>query len=429
MKTSAITHNLISSCSNLDYIQKDRTSKAKVTLLLKYNTCVYLRLAFLLLIFIISSKSSFAQFTDEMGDICYDIGFRCVTTNIDPIEGLYNVSIESKVFLGNEVLKQQHSDGSLIIYSNSNGTIRDYNNKFEFYRIGDTQTYDVNILWPEYDITKHKRIRIEGTDFFDVSFSLTYEMPQLGLQSKFGEYYVSGLKAIYTIQCKKILPDKKLVEKVTTDLEKRKATETLTWSGTGFSISNKLIVTNFHVIDKAKRIYITNEVVKDTIPAKVVASDENKDIAILCVENKVLSDPKYSITTEPQKTGVNIFVLGYPLTSTMGNEIKATSGIISSQSGYLGDETLYQISAPIQPGNSGAPVFDMNANVVGIVCAHHVNAENVGYAIKTAYLIKLLSKRHISLQQPSSLKAINGKLSEFIEQFKSNVYQIICINN
>jgi hypothetical protein len=133
-------------------------------------------------------KSSFAQLSEEFDDICYDIGFRCVTTDIDPIEGIYEVSTVSKILLNNEIIKQQQSDGSLTIYSNSNGQPRDYNNKFEFCRIGRTQSYDVNILWPEYNITQHKRIRIEYSDFFDVSFSLTYEMPQVELKERFGEY-------------------------------------------------------------------------------------------------------------------------------------------------------------------------------------------------------------------------------------------------
>ena len=245
-----------------------------------------------------------------MGDIYYDIGFRYVTTDIDPLEGLYSVSVESKILLDNDLIKQQKSDGSLLIYRNSNGTIRDYNNKFEFVRIGRTQTYDVNILWPEYDITKHERIRIEGSDFFDVSFALTYEMPQSELKDRFGAYYAPGLKAIYTIQCKKILPDKKLVDEVAAILKKKEDAEILIWTGTGFSISNDLIATNFHVIDKAKSIYITNKDIGDTIPATLVTCDEKKDIAILSVKKGALSSPKYSISTESQKTGPRGIVRG-----------------------------------------------------------------------------------------------------------------------
>ena len=96
--------------------------------------------------------------------------------------------------------------------------------------------------------------------------------------------------------------------------------------------------------------------------------------------------------------------------------------------GYKDDNDLYQISAPIQPGNSGGPVFNMNGNVIGIVCAHHTYTENVGYAIKTAYLMELLVNSHISIHQSSSIGKYGSRMSDFIEQFKSNIYQIICVN-
>ena len=409
--------------------QKGKPSRGAFSLCSIYRNNVSLRLLCVWHLILFWCNPSFCQLPEEFDDICYDIGFRCATTEIDPIEGIYEVSTVSKILINNEVIKQQQSDGSLTIYSNSNGLPRDYNNKFEFYRIGRTQSYDVNILWPEYNITQHKRIRIECTDFFDVSFSLTYEMPQMELKERFGEYYVAGLKAIYTIHCKKIIPDRRSVEKIFAYLERRKESETKIWTGSGFSISDNLIVTNYHVINKSASVYVTNETIGDTIPATVIALDERKDIAILSVGDRVLAKPKYSIKTEPQKTGTNVFVLGYPLTSTMGNEVKATSGIISSQSGYKGDETLYQISAPIQPGNSGGPVFDLNGNIVGIVCAHHTNAENVSYAIKAEYLMKLLDGEQISInQQQKGVNEDDRQLTELIDQSKPSVFYVICIN-
>ena len=57
-----------------------------------------------------------------------------------------------------------------------------------------------------------------------------------------------------------------------------------------------------------------------------------------------------------------MFALGYPMSDILGEEIKVTDGIISSKTGYQGDVVTYQISVPIQPGNSGGPLFDKNGN-------------------------------------------------------------------
>ena len=96
----------------------------------------------------------------------------------------------------------------------------------------------------------------------------------------------------------------------------------------------------------------------------------------------------YNVKTSVSDVGEEVFVLGYPLTSTMGDEIKLTTRSDKLKKQGFRKETLslYQISAPIQPGNSGGPLFDNRGNLIGIVNAKHKGAENVGYAIKTSYL-------------------------------------------
>ena len=69
------------------------------------------------------------------------------------------------------------------------------------------------------------------------------------------------------------------------------------------------------------------------------------------------------MNTTTSEVGEEVFVLGYPLTATMGDEIKLTTGVISSKSGFQGDISQYQISAPVQPGNSGGPLFDSKGNI------------------------------------------------------------------
>ena len=66
----------------------------------------------------------------------------------------------------------------------------------------------------------------------------------------------------------------------------------------------------------------------------------------------------YSFGSGTKDVGTSVFAMGYPKLSYLGEELKVTDGIISSKTGYQGDITTYQISAPIQPGNSGGPLFD-----------------------------------------------------------------------
>lgn len=201
-------------------------------------------------------------------------------------------------------------------------------------------------------------------------------------------------------------------------------------SGSGFALtSNGLIVTNSHVIEKANSINVRgiNGDFSRTYPAKLVVSDKNNDIAILKidVENfSGLGTIPYKIKQTISNVGENIFVLGYPLRASMGDEIKLTNGIISSRTGFQGDISSYQISAPVQPGNSGGPLFDNQGDLVGIINAKHIGAENVSYAIKVNYLTNLIDilDEPISLQKNSIL---SGKhLTQQVTLIKKFVYLI-----
>jgi S1-C subfamily serine protease len=202
-------------------------------------------------------------------------------------------------------------------------------------------------------------------------------------------------------------------------------------SGTGFAISsNGYIVTNYHVIEDAKSIEIkgVNGNFSRKLSAKVVVSDEKNDLAIIKINDPYftsLGSVPYTFRQGIADVGENVFVLGYPLTSSMGEEIKLTNGIISSKTGYKGDISLYQISAPVQPGNSGGPLFDKNGNLIGIVSAKHTLAENAGYAIKLSYLKNLIELLPKTINQPTS-NILNGKgLTEQVKAASNYVYLIV----
>lgn len=205
-------------------------------------------------------------------------------------------------------------------------------------------------------------------------------------------------------------------------------------SGTGFAISsNGYIVTNYHVIENAKSVEVKgiNGNFTRKLSAKVVVSDEKNDLAIIKIDDSrftSLGSIPYTFRRGVADVGENVFVLGFPLTSSMGEEVKLTNGIVSSKTGYKGDISLYQISAPVQPGNSGGPLFDKNGNLLGIVNAKHSYAENASYAIKVSYLINLIDLLPVTINQPST-NTLNGKgLTEQVK-IASNFTYIIVVND
>lgn len=205
------------------------------------------------------------------------------------------------------------------------------------------------------------------------------------------------------------------------------------WSGTGFALKNGYVATNYHVIEGAKTIYVQgiNGSFSTKVNASVVATDKNNDLAILRIEDssfKGFRGIPYNVKTSQVDVGEEIFVLGYPMTGTMGDEIKLTTGVISSKTGFQGDVSLYQISAPIQPGNSGGPLFDYKGNLVGVVSAKHAGAENVGYAIKASYLRNLLESCLSMSIMPSDNQVAGQILTTQVKWLKNFVFMITCSN-
>lgn len=207
--------------------------------------------------------------------------------------------------------------------------------------------------------------------------------------------------------------------------------QTAAWSGSGFALKDGYLVTNYHVVDGAKTITVKGIKGDFSIAysASVAASDKYNDLALVKINDSRFSGfgtIPYSVKTATSEVGEDVFVLGYPLTTTMGDEIKYTTGVISSKTGFQGDVSLYQISAPIQPGNSGGPLFDSRGTLIGVVNAKHQGAENVGYAIKASYLRNLIESYTSTSLLPASNTISSFSRPEQIKAIKKCVFLIEC---
>lgn len=203
-------------------------------------------------------------------------------------------------------------------------------------------------------------------------------------------------------------------------------------SGSGFFVTtNGIVATNAHVIEDASKIEMTvsNELGTFTYKAKVLLNDNKNDVALIQIDDsnfKGLSSLPYSLS-EKTEVGEKVFTIGYPLNDIMGTNYKVTDGIISSKSGIADDIRYFQISVPVQPGNSGGPLFNKDGNIIGITSAKlnskavGTSVENVNYAIKISYLLNLYNMLPSSSQPQNSSQLAGKELQEQIKILKNYV--------
>lgn len=140
-------------------------------------------------------------------------------------------------------------------------------------------------------------------------------------------------------------------------------------SGTGLIVSDEgHVLTNAHVVARCESISI------DGLQAELVAESETFDLALLKAD-QIGSDQIASFSPAPARLNSDVTVVGFPLAGILSG-LNVTRGAVSSQMGLSGEATQMQITAPVQPGNSGGPVLAMDGEVVGVVVSK-LNAQGV----------------------------------------------------
>ena len=201
-------------------------------------------------------------------------------------------------------------------------------------------------------------------------------------------------------------------------------------AGTGFFISAEgHIATCAHVVEDswAVGIWIGGKRYR----ADIVAINKKSDVAILKTDHRPAHFFQLA-NFDSANIGERIFALGFPLTDILGSDIRLTDGIISAMSGYESDQTNFQISAPIQPGNSGSPVFNERFKVFGIAASglRPWFAANVGFAIKNTQIISLLPQ-NVKIRE-GNVRNISDAISATVQISVDNVFDgppITIINN
>lgn len=197
-------------------------------------------------------------------------------------------------------------------------------------------------------------------------------------------------------------------------------------TGTAFLVGrNGELVTNLHVVDGCGSVEILSDgsFVRATTAA---ATTEDVDLALLRVPQLANRIP-LPLTTEQPEAGQNVSVLGYPLASVLGSDQRVTTGIVSSLSGVRGNRNYLQISAPVQPGNSGGPLLNGSGAVIGVVnarLASRFGGENVNFAVKTALLRSFLEINDV--QYAAKARAASVPLTTVVKEAGRGTFLVIC---
>jgi S1-C subfamily serine protease len=158
--------------------------------------------------------------------------------------------------------------------------------------------------------------------------------------------------------------------------------------------------------------------------AKVVKVDAANDLALLKAEGRFAALP--AVASRAMRLGSTVATVGFPNVGLQGFAPKLARGEIAALSGAQDDARYFQISVPVQPGNSGGALVDERGNVVGVVSAKlsaraalaatGALPENVNYAVKSSFLLSFLE----SVPEVSAkLKDANTKERKFEDVVKS----------
>ena len=254
-----------------------------------------------------------------------------------------------------------------------------------------------------FNCAKHT-IAIGSQTFFTAKHEITSRYPRRERDLKFHEVSSGSTgDALYKFVCGKIGGKDNRHDEENVDKSKFSPSQ---MTGSGFRVTRGAIITNYHVVDGCSRLNVNG------VAAQVRGSDARSDLALL---NATLPGPNATLRAQRAAVGEPLAVAGYPLRGLLSG-FNMTTGSLSSLSGIGGDTRLVQITAPVQPGNSGGPVLDSAGNLMGVVVSKldAVKAikitgdipQNVNFAINTNVLRSFLDANSVEYDTATSDKAL-----------------------
>jgi S1-C subfamily serine protease len=225
---------------------------------------------------------------------------------------------------------------------------------------------------------------------------------------------------------------KKSQNMIIADMEKEKP-EPLPgkYSGTGFLISgNGYVATSHHVVKGGDSVFIENEKY-GRLRTSIVYSDPANDVSILKIESedfKPIRSVPYTISDSEAALGEDVFTLGFPREDIVFGE-----GAVSAATGYHQNPNAYQVSVPVNPGNSGGPLLNEKGELIGIISGIQTETSGAAFAIKSTVLLNVLGQASLDtldkpLQLPKQNYLKNLRRVQRVEKCKEVVFMVRVYN-
>jgi S1-C subfamily serine protease len=206
--------------------------------------------------------------------------------------------------------------------------------------------------------------------------------------------------------------------------------------GTGFVVSESgHILTNHHVVEECSEITFQIRG-SETREVALLSTNAPSDLALLKIES-FDGDPAGFLSSSIARMGEELVVYGFPLAGDLSAQGNFTDGIVSAMSGLNDDLTKFQMTAPIQPGNSGGPVLSLSGQIIGVVVEtanqeffreqRDTDTQNINFAIHGAIAMRFLETNNVQYEVGPTTRG-TLTLSELASRTQEFTGIVRCIN-
>jgi serine protease Do len=201
-----------------------------------------------------------------------------------------------------------------------------------------------------------------------------------------------------------------------------------TISGTGFFVASKRVVTNNHVVSGCTKDIQVRYPDGRPYTATISGQDPNNDLVLLQTDMDNLSIAAFRFWP---RIGEQVASYGFPYSGVLSSSGNFTLGHVTSLTGVKDDTRFLQMSAPIQPGNSGGALLDMSGSVIGVAVARldaiaNSIPQNVNFAIQTPIVVNFLLVKGAAPEFGTWSAGAERSASEVADIAKKFTVQIYC---